>query len=151
MLSVPCQDSSICQCQSFITVRVCSTTWGYVFTRVLTGGGGSSTYLGWGKGPWMGEGVSWIRRGYLPWTGGGGTDLGWEKVPTFDCGEGGAYLPWTGYATGSTPLAASRRRTFLYLGKYFYQVPLLGNMLIEHLSICSVRLHSFNPVLSKPA
>ena len=45
--------------------------------------GGGGTYPGWGMGG----------RGYLPWI--------WQR-----------YLPWTGYAMGSTPLAASRRKTF---------------------------------------
>ena len=34
-----------------------------------------------------------------------------EGTPTLDGGRG--YLPWTGYAAGGTPLAASRRGTFV--------------------------------------
>ena len=49
--------------------------------------GGNSTYLGW-------------ERRCLPWMG--------EEVPALEWERG--YLPLTGYAMGSTPLAASHRR-----------------------------------------
>ena len=54
------------------------------------GGGGGSTYL--------------PSKGATPIPGQEGT------YP----GQGVGYLPWAGYAVGGTPLAASRRRTFLF-------------------------------------
>ena len=95
------------------------------------------TYLGWGDGvptldggvPTLdeGEGVPTLDggRGYLPWTG--------EGVPTLDGGRGTylvqgerGYLPWTGYAAGGTPLAASRRRIFLF--KINWQIIEVNNL-----------------------
>ena len=72
------------------------------------GGGGRGTYIGLeGRGTYLGAGGKGT---YLRW--GGGTYLGQGTgVPTLDRGRG--YLPWTGYAVGSMPLAVSCRRTFL--------------------------------------
>ena len=94
----------------FSQVSVCSHFGGG--GRYLPWMEGRGTYLGWGWVPTlMGGGVPTSGGGVVPTSDGvvvptlergGGTYLGW--------GEG--YLPWIGYAAGSTPLAASRRRTF---------------------------------------
>ena len=105
------------------------------------------TYYGQGRGSYLGQGISTLDGGYLPWMGGGvptlavgyppwmggylpwtgGTYLGWGGG-TYP--GGGTYLGWgtplpcrtgwTGYAVGSTPLAASHRRTFLFTYIFFY-------------------------------
>ena len=78
------------------TTRVRSTTGGYVFTRICLLTRGVPT-LDWGGGVYL----------LLPLV--GGTYPGRGAYP------GWVYLPWTGYAMGGTPLAASCRRTFLLL------------------------------------
>ena len=64
--------------------------------------GQGGTSLGQERGylPWVGEGLATLDGGreYLPWMG--------EGVPTLDCGGGAPTL--------DRPLAASRRRTFLF-------------------------------------
>ena len=96
--------------------------------------GGGGTYFGWGRGylPWIGgvptlegEGVPTLDggRGYLPWMGGGGTYLGWGEgyLPWMG---GVGYLPFTGYAAGSMPLAFMQEDclVFVYFQYYIIEV-----------------------------
>ena len=113
-------------CKTFLpsTMFVCPWDGGiYPAWAYLLWMGG--TYLRWGgvatlDGGYLGRGIPTQDGGYLPWTVGYIPSMG---EPTLD---GGTYPRWGrdtypewgatyGYAAGSTPVAASRRRIFLLI------------------------------------